>query len=155
MISALWIFIICVEIFRNWCIIEVSNKRPTYWWSNVIRIAIGFIFWVVVKLFSDINHWQWWGMIPMMLFSFWWIFDYGLSAFRNLMNRIMNKAIAKIPFCYLNPNGSFLDQFQCKYPGELPWFWFKFVFMIAGFIVFKQGINSVWESQWSTYMLAW
>ena len=131
-----WGFLIGCEIFRNCLMIDKKKMRPVYWQSNVGRIAIGFLFWVASPVFiwKDMTYWQWWGMIPMMLFSFWFFFDYGL-----------NLARKKKPFYYLNPEGSFLDKLQCNYPASYPWFWWKFMLMYAGIITFYYGMDALWN----------
>lgn len=130
----IWIFItyallIFVEIFRNWCIIDAGKSRPTYWWSQVIRIVISFVFWLCAAWFSDITWYQWWALAPVMLFSFWWGFDYGLIQFRNFMSRILNAPI-NLDWYRLNPKGSWIDQFQCKHLSLPAWFFIKLTLMI-------------------------
>lgn len=123
------------EILRNYHIIEVNMSRPVYWKSTVLRLFVGFTVWVSAPfIWRDMTYWQWWGMIPMMLTSFWWIFDYGL----NFVRRIR-------PFYYLNPKGSFLDRFQCNYPNTYVWFWFKLFLMFAGWLVFYYGMDAIWN----------
>lgn len=135
-ITIIWLFIIAVEIFRNWCIIEVGKRRPTYWWSNVIRVAVGFLFWVLAKAFINISAAQWWAMIPMMLLTFWWCFDYGLNQFRNMMNRLQRSGVPPIFFAYLNPKGSWLDQYQYhNWPGIVPWFYIKASLMLVSILI--------------------
>lgn len=138
-----WIVLIWVEIFRNWCIIEVGNKRPTYWWSNIIRITVGFMFWIVSPMLARMDYYQWWGMIPMMLFTFWFVFDYGLNLVRNLVYRIEDDHREPLPFYYLNPKGSWLDRLQYKYPHPYPWFWFKLILMVGGLMLFYYGIDFI------------
>lgn len=139
-----WIIIIGVEIFRNWCIVEVDGKRPTYWWSNTIRISVGFIFWTIVPLVIKIGYWNWLVMPLMMVLTFWWMFDYGLTLSRNWSRKLM-KTGDPIVFYYLNPKGSWLDQLQCKYPHPYPWFWFKLFLMGAGILLYFNGLDFVWE----------
>lgn len=129
-----WLMIIGFEILRNYCIIDIDQERPVYWWSTVLRTFVGFIFWVGSPFMdSSMTWWQWWAMIPMMLTSFWFFFDYGL-----------NLARKKKPFYYLNPEGSLLDKFQCKYPGTWPWFCWKFILMLGGLIIFHYGLDAIW-----------
>ncbi len=125
-----YLFIIFIEIFRNWCIIDAGNSRPTYWWSNVLRVAASFLFWICTGWFSDITGEQWWALVPVMLFMFWWVFDYGLIQFRNFMGRILN-ADPQLEWYRLNPKGSILDQFQCKHFSLPAWFVIKLVLMVA------------------------
>lgn len=140
-----WLAIIMADIIRNWVIIEVKKQRPNYFWSNVLRIAVGFVFWLLSPVLFRMTEWQWWSMIPMMLFTFWYCFDYGLTQFRNTFN-INNKP--RIVFDYLNPNGSWLDRMQCKYPDKYPWFWFKFFLMLAGIALYFYGLDAIWTVKW-------
>ncbi|HEY3403892.1 MAG TPA: hypothetical protein VGK59_10925 [Ohtaekwangia sp.] len=125
-----YFLIIGIEIFRNWCIIDVGQRRPTYWWSNVIRVFVSFVFWVCVKPFSDITYLQWWLLIPVMLLMFWWVFDYGLIQFRNFMGRLQKRDPSLIWY-RLNPKGSILDRLQCKALSLPAWFFIKLALMIA------------------------
>ena len=143
-ILAIWFALIGVEIFRNWSIIEVGKKRPTYWWSNLIRIVVGFIFWLLCPVVFEIGYYQWLGMIPMMLLTFWWCFDYGLTQFRNLVHRILKDGHELIAFYYLNPKGSWLDRMQCRYPHPYPWFWWKLFLMVGGLLLYYYGLNAAW-----------
>lgn len=127
-----WLLLICVEIFRNWSIIIVKNRRPTYWWSNVIRIVVGFIFWVAVGPLTRPAPDKYNAIPIMMLFSFWFVFDYGL-----------NLARRKSPVYYLNPKGSWIDRMQCKYPDALPWFIWKFFLMVAAISLCEMGFNRI------------
>lgn len=130
-----WIIIVGFEILRNYLIIEAEEQRPVYWKSTVLRIAVGFAFWIGGPFMdSRLTWWQWWGMIPMMLLTFWFVFDYGL-----------NLARQKAPFYYLNPEGSFLDKLQCNYPNTYTWFWWKLMLMAVGIDLFIEGINVTWE----------
>lgn len=130
----IWFLLILAEIVRNWDIIEEKDKRPIYFESSVLRLAVGFVFWMGSPfIWHGMTYWQWWGMIPMMLFSFWFLFDYGL-----------NIARGKKPFWYLNPEGSFLDRLQCKYPNAYPWFWWKLFLMTGGFSLFHYGLDAIW-----------
>lgn len=139
-----YLALVAVEIFRNWCIIFKRKRRPTYWWSTTIRVAIAFAFWIAAPNLVPMNRYHWWGMLFMMIFTGWWVFDYGLT----LARRILPGAEFNKPFYYLNPNGSFLDQLQCKYPNTIFWFWVKLVLMIASLQVFFGGIDIIWAPAW-------
>jgi hypothetical protein len=139
-----YLALVVVEIFRNWCIIFKRKRRPTYWWSTVIRVSIAFIFWIVAPNIVGMNGYQWWGMLIMMFFAGWWVFDYGL----NLVRRFLPGAQFIKPFFYLNPTGSFLDRLQCRYPNDLFWFWGKFVLMVASLQLYFGGVDIVWNPGW-------
>lgn len=131
----LWVALIIAEIGRHQYMIEDDHNRPTYWKVTIERIFVGFIFWVCSPFtWKEMTYWQWWGMLPMMGTSFWFIFDYGL-----------NLARKKKPFYYLNPKGSFLDKFQCEYPAPYFWFWVKLIFMYGGWIMFNYGLDAIWN----------
>ena len=132
-----WMLIIVLEIIRNYHIIDIKKRRPVYWQSNVLRIAVGFGFWVVAPIVAKIPYWSWWGMIPMMLFTFWFVFDYGL-----------NLARKKRPFFYLNPKGSWLDRFQYNSTGTFSWFFWKLILMAGGLWLFFKGLDVAWRVQW-------
>lgn len=143
-----WFVLIFIEIWRNWYIIQVNKKRPVYWYSQLLRYVIGFLYWVGVGAISNghtIAHEQWWGLSIMMLFTFWFFFDYGLNQFRNLMNRIRKAGVPTIQFDYLNPKGSWLDQMQYKFPGTFPWFCFKALLALTGITLFHYGIDIIWD----------
>lgn len=130
-----WLFLIYLEIARNFYLIENRKQRPVYWQSNVGRVVVGFVFWIISPWFiwPSMNYWHWWGMVPMMLLSFWFFFDYGLNVVRQVK-----------PFYYLNPEGSFLDRFQCNYPNSYVWFWWKLMLMITGVMLFHYGLDYIW-----------
>ncbi len=147
LIYCIWFSLIFIEIFRNWCIINLKNRRPRYWWSSIIRITIAFIFWVIVGAISNghtITHSQWYGMLAMMLLTCWFTFDYGLNQFRNMMYKIMLNGYTPIVYWYLNPKGSWLDQFQAKHPHAYPWFWVKLLLTAMGISIFHYGIDAIW-----------
>lgn len=143
-IYTIWLLLIAFEILRNWSIMEVANKRPTYWYSNLLRVTAGAIFWLLTGLFHVLSFWQWMGMLPMMVLTFWFIFDYGLVCFRNFMNKVLETKRDPIVFYYLNPNGSLIDRLQCKYPHPFPWFWWKLLLMITGIYIFHSGLDTIW-----------
>lgn len=129
------LFLYGCEIRRNYVIIEIDKQRPVYWRSAVLRIFVGFIFWIASPfMWPAMTWWQWWGMIPMMALSFWFIFDYGLNLARNVK-----------PLYYINPKGSFLDRFQHKHPNSYVWFWWKFILMLWGLIIFHYGLDAIWN----------
>lgn len=139
-IFLIWFVLILLEILRNRHIIELDHERPVYWLRTAIRIVIAFVFWVISPfIYTKMTYWQWWGMVPMMVLTFWWFFDYGLILARNILDK------KKLPFYYLNPRGSFLDRLQNKYPAPYPWFWWKFFLMTAGVDLFIQGLDVVWR----------
>ncbi len=151
LIYCIWFSLITIEIFRNWCIIYMKNRRPRYWWSSIIRIAIAFTFWIMVGALSNgktLTHYQWWGMPLMMVFTCWFTFDYGLYQFRNLMYKVSLKEYTPIVFWYLNPKGSWLDQLQCKHPHAYPWFWFKLLLGAASITIFHYGLDAIWVPKW-------
>lgn len=139
-ILLLWIALIVAEIVRNWYIIDEKNSRPVYSASTMLRIVVGFIFWLTTPVVFEISYYQWWGMVFMMLFTFWFIFDYGLNQFRN----IVTFKFYYLPFFYLNRKGSWLDQMQCNYPHPFPWFCFKVILMVGGIALFYYGIDFIW-----------
>lgn len=135
MMFGLWLVIIGFEIVRNYWMIDLDHERPVYWQSTVLRIAVGFVFWLLSPFMDHtMSYGQWWGMIPMMVLSFWFCFDYGL-----------NLARGKKPFYYLNPEGSLLDKFQCNYPNTYVWFWWKLILMLAGLMVRYYGVDNLWN----------
>lgn len=143
-ITLIWVVLIALEIARNWYIIQWRQRRPTYWKSTVGRIIIGGTFWIVTPcIWPQMTRWQWYGLIPMMGTSFWYLFDYGLNLARRLFPGKTGYRIR--PIWYLNPNGSLLDQLQCKYPHAYAWFWWKLFLMTGGFSLFHYGLNAIWE----------
>lgn len=127
-----WFAIIVLEILRNWAIIVVKHRRPKYWWSNVIRIMVGFIFWVITGVVAKPSPAHYYALPIMMALTFWWTFDYGL----NLVRKVK-------PYYYLNPQGSWLDQWQCNHPNTYAWFWFKLFLAFGGVALVELGLEAV------------
>lgn len=127
-----WFLVICVEIFRNWSLIEVKKRRPTYWWSTIIRIVAGSFFWMIIRVVADVPPDRYYAIPIMMFFTSWFVFDYGL-----------NLARKRHPLYYLNPNGSWLDRMQCKYPDAQPWFFWKLVLAMGSVSLCEYGLNAV------------
>lgn len=146
-IYLIWFLLIGVEIFRNWSIIAVRRRRPTYWWSTVLRIVAGFIFWWLVKLVARPDTGHLYALPIMMVFTFWWVFDYGLNMVRMFLplpsKETYWKPIWDKPFYYLNPDGSWLDKFQCKHPHPYAWFWFKLFLAMGSVSLFEKGLQAL------------
>jgi hypothetical protein len=133
----IYMFLIFLEIYRNYYIIEIKKRRPVYWRSTWLRLTVGAAFWFGSLIFSSMPYWSRWGMIPMMVLTFWFVFDYGLNIVRK-----------KKPFFYLNPNGSWLDKFQYNSTGTFSWFWWKLFLMIGGLLLYFKGLDFAWTVKW-------
>lgn len=133
MILYIWlgyIVLVCLEIARNYRIIEEKKQRPIYLRRWFIRVAVSLVYWI--PFYWVLPYYQWLGMLVMMPLTFWFVFDYGLNAAR------------RKPFAYLNPNGSWLDRLQVNSTGVAAWFFWKLILMAAGVWLFYKGVDVIW-----------
>ena len=115
----------------------------------MIRIIISGFYWMIVGKVAPITQMQWYAMPIMMLFTFWFTFDYGFNQFRNMMYHfILKPGYTPISYCYLNPEGSWIDKFQCKYMDLFVWFVFKLFLMSGSIAWFQYGLDAAWIAKW-------
>jgi hypothetical protein len=131
MMYVIWFLIIVVDVAYNYWLIEVKKQRPNYRNHNIIRLAVGMVYYITIPLYEPIRFDQH-VMVPLMMFTtFWFCFDLLLNVSRGKY------------FYYVNPEGSILDQFQDKTLGGLPWMWFKLILATAGLALSVKGYESL------------
>lgn len=130
MIYIAWLALIALEVWRNYYIIVKNKHNPNHNVSTILRVVVGFAFWLVTPLLqhNPMRIDQWWAMPFMMAMTFFFLFDFWLNICRDL------------PYWYLGDTSK-LDRLQKKYPGAFPWFWWKLMLAIGSVALFEYGFK--------------
>jgi hypothetical protein len=130
------IWLLTIVIVLTWCEVlwdsyhEVKlNQGPDYSKSNMIRVAVGAVFWLISPVIYPSMNWKQFLLIPVIsvpLFSF--IFDWGLNIMRNHWG-------IEREYYYLGQKNK-LDIWQREHGGAKLWFYLKLVGVLVLLTIF-------------------
>lgn len=122
------IFAIALESFWDSYQEARLKQRPNYKTDSTFRVIVGFILWIVSPIIDrDMVSWQIWFLPVVMVFMFWFLFDWMSNLFRTMLG-------AYRPYFYIS-NRSRIDVWQRNHGGAFSWFWIKLFSVITCIIV--------------------
>lgn len=130
MVYVIWLILIALEVWRNWYKIEKKKVRINHKGAILIRIIVGFVFWVLIPLAVSLPVDRYWALPIMMSLTFWFLFDLGLNMARGRS------------YFYLGEE-SWLDKKLKSTVGAWGWFWWKLFLAIGGIITFEYGFKAI------------